>query len=309
MVANVVRRFGGFTALLFLLIALLYSGAGRDRQPGAVVNGENLPIKPIERQVELVKRNDPARFRGAEGAAEERELKRMLLSARVQVKLIAQGARKEGVTVSGIEVSNEIARRRAQHKSTGEFGAALAAQGIDNVVLADLVRDQLLGIKIREHLTRAVRVTDSEINSYLQDHRRELERPGRLVKFGVITVDTDYAAKQVGDALSRGQTFETAAGRYSVTPDKTEQDWRPETLVDPAIMAGLARLTIGEHTELFPEPDNSLSIYKLLGRKNGEATPVQLREAVADRLLRDKQNSTFDAWVRGIQESAKITYL
>lgn len=169
------KPYVGLVALILLLGALLYFYRGLF--VAAVVNGQ-----PISR-LDVVKQT-------------EQQSGKQTLDTLVRNALIEQKARQEKITISEKEISDEIKKLEDNLSKQGQkLDQVLQAQGMERTELEKLIRLDKLVAKM---VGKDVKVTDEEVNSYIEKNRDALPQ------------GTDEATlkKQVAEQLKQQKTNE-----------------------------------------------------------------------------------------------------
>lgn len=268
----------GATALAILAIGVYIV---RHRAvTSAYVNGEPVLMTSINKRIENMRAQDPNRFSGDQGLEEEKQVRLMLIKEQITVRAIRQYAFKAGIEVSEAEIDREMAGKTAGYPDRNKFWKEQAALGLDEPALRDITRDQLAAIKMRVKLARDVKVSESEIDDYLQRNRAEVDKAVPQVRLSAIAADNEK--------------------------DVVHLDWQLESFLDPAVAIPVSTLSVGGRTTPVPNPDNSLSIYKLDERATRQSSETEIRDQVRRKLFNVKQRTSFRAWLRKIEKTMSV---
>ncbi len=224
--------------LLLLAVSLFLWGCNNDGVV-AVVNGEKISAQELDEEVAAVKNNLAQQgidFEGDKGEELEKMLRRNMLDQLINRVLIMQEAERRGLLPTGREVREEVERLKKELGSEGQFKKFLAANGINEPRLEELLKHQLAAQKLQEQIkSQVARPTEAEIEKYYNDHREEFTRPEQrqvshiLIGTGGYAGDkerTEMEAKvlalQVAEKLKAGADFAELAEQYSDDPGSKE---------------------------------------------------------------------------------------
>lgn len=224
------RKNSYLVATMVLLLSLVLWGCGGNVV--ASVNGENITTQELDQNVEAMKTSlaqQGLTFEGDQGKELEKMLRRDVLNQMIDQKLVLQEAKKRGLLPSDKEVAGEIEQLKKQLGSEGEFKKFLAANGVNEPKLNDLVKQQLALNKLQEQVTSGVANPSSEeIKKYYEQNKDQFSTPEqRQVRHILIGVGdysngknrTEMEAKvlalQIVEKLKSGADFAELAKQYS----------------------------------------------------------------------------------------------
>lgn len=297
----------GFSILMVLSVLVIYLLKLR-ADTGAYVNGERIQAGPIDKRIEVLKKQDPNRFTGLSGIEEERKIRQSLLEERIALKVTSQNAAKEGVKVADAEIDQRFKTQSQAFGGTAAFKQELENEGLTDYLMRDLLRDQIFADKLRAKVAGDTKVTSAEIGSYLKSNSAQFTDPTPQVKLAVITVDAPKSAETLIDNLRSGMEWSAAAEQYAVNRDATELGWQPESLLDDEIMRAIAPLETGAYSRApVVNPDNTLSVFRVEERQTRRSAEAEIPTQIERKLLRIKQKKSFNAWFRKVYAQADIT--
>jgi parvulin-like peptidyl-prolyl isomerase len=102
----------------------------------------------------------------------------------------------------------------------GAFEEMLHRQSTTEEYLKKRIEDQLLIEKIAENVFASeTMVSDEEIRKHYQQHESEFYRPEKVHAFQIVVPTKEEAEKIRQEIVSGSLTFESAARKYSLSPD------------------------------------------------------------------------------------------
>jgi peptidyl-prolyl cis-trans isomerase SurA len=211
---------------VFLLLALLSAAVVPARAAEvvdrivAVVNGQIITLFEINEKL----RPMLEQFKGRELSDSDKEavlkFKRGMLAKLIDDILLEAEAKKYNITVSDVEIENQVQDFRNQHKlSEEEFQKQLQLENMTRQDFAtnmrkDIVKQRLIGLMVK----RKVVVTNVEVARYYEDHRQEFSKD-RTVRLGLIYFMPGQPAEEIRTRILAGEmTFAQAADTYSKGP-------------------------------------------------------------------------------------------
>lgn len=264
----------------------------------AVVNQEVVTAGELERRLEQARRE--ARRSGASLPAEE-SLRAQVLESLIEERVVLTHARASGGQVEEAEVDRAVRAVAAQNQlDLAQLRQRLAAEGLDLTRFRAQLRDQLLVDRVRERdVLPRIRVTESEVDVFLEARRREAEDRAEvnLAQILVAVPEGADAARQAAlesraaQALARvraGEPFDLVAREVSDDP-RREQGGEiglraPDRLPDLFVQATRA-LKRGEVTPALLRSGAGFHVLKVLARAE-VAVPRLTQTRVRHILLR-----------------------
>ncbi len=170
-------------------------------------------------------------------------------------------------------------------------------------------RQLLIRALLQEEIGDKVKVDDKDVQEYFNTHADEFS--GDQVHVRHILLPTEDEAKQMLDRLAKNEPFEELAKKYSrdtQTAQKggelnyfTREQMVPEFAkaafaLKPGELSGVVKTAFGYH------------IIKMIDRKQGQPMAFdQVKDQLRQRLLEERQNARFTAWIAELEKSAKVT--
>jgi parvulin-like peptidyl-prolyl isomerase len=250
----------------------------------ARVNGEPIPLEAFEREVE---RFEAAQTASGIDLATLDPYRAQILSAMIDLMLLTQGARSQGISIDPAEIDQRYAGLIANLGGEDQFGAWLEAQGLTQTELRSELEAQILGAKmvtvIVENMTPVVE----------QVHARH------------ILVASRAEAEELQGMLASGADFATLARQVSLDigtrPAGGDLGWFPQGyLWLPEIEQAAFSLQPGEISGMV-ESELGFHLVQTLERGEHPAdADVQrwLRErAVQDWLEQQRSNAAIELFL------------
>lgn len=208
-------------------------------RPGSLRNGDHIAavidqelVTAGEVQQRLARERVQAQRSGTKAPGED-ALRRQALDALIDERVIISHARNSGVRIDEPEIERAVASVAAQNQVTLEqLRERLRQDGVDFRVFRNSLRDQMLVERVRERdVLPRIRVTDAEIDAYLDERRKatagatELDIAQILVTVAEGADDNVLAQRRARaeQALARvkaGEDFAKVAREVSEDPNR-----------------------------------------------------------------------------------------
>jgi peptidyl-prolyl cis-trans isomerase SurA len=262
----------------------------------AIVNQELVTAVEVSRRVARAK--EDAQRAGARLPPEE-ELKRQVVEALIEERVILTYARESGGKVDDAELDRAVQTVAAQNQLTvAQLRERLAAEGIDLVRFRANLRDQLLVERTREReVYQRIRITDSDVEDYLERQRRAAaaDAPLNLAQI-LISVPEGASEAVVAErrrvaeaALARvraGEPFEAVARQVSEDAQREkggEIGVRPASRLPDLFVEATRALKVGEVAPALVRSSAAFHVLKVLAR--GDVGPAQVTQTRARHIL------------------------
>lgn len=280
----------------------------------AVVNQEL--VTNAELQARLAQVRESARRNNAQ-LPPEADLRREVLDALIDERVIVTHARDSGQKVDDAELERAMANVAAQNQLTPQqLRDRLRREGIDYARFRKNVRDQLMVERTREREVQGrIRVTDTEVENWIEKQRGAAGSSTELnIAQVLVTVPEGAAANVVEErraradaALARvrkGEAFEAVAREVSEDTNRAkggEIGARPANRLPDIFVEAVRALKPGEVAPQLVRSPVGFHVLKLLTRSEvGAFTVTQTRARHV--LLRPSAQLSQEAAVRRLQE-------
>ena len=285
-------------AVALALAALSASAQTPTLQPGdfiaAVVNQDVVAASEVIQRTERLRQE--ARQRG-EVMPETAGLRKQALDALIEDRVLVTYARENGPRIDEAELDRVVANVAAQNRLTMEqLRTRLKADGLDYKSFRDNLRDQMMTERVREREVQGrIKVTDAEIDAYLDQKRAALAQGGQINIAQVLVSVPEGASETV--VAERRARAEAALARIKGGEDFAK--------VAREISEDGNRERGGE-IGLRPAdrlPDVFVDAVK--GLQSGEVAPTLLRSGAGFHVLKVVQREGADALTKTVETHAR----
>ena len=150
------------------------------------------------------------------------EMKTRALNEAIILSLLRQECQKKGVRVAKEEVEGRLANWRDGYPPGG-FEEMLQKQNTNEDFIKRRIEDQLMVEKVTASLFGSeTQVSDEEMKNYFRQHEKEFVRQERVHAFQIVVPTREEAEKIKTQIASSEITFESAARKYSLSPDSAK---------------------------------------------------------------------------------------
>lgn len=262
----------------------------------AVVNQELVTAGEVQRRVEGALAE--ARRRGAR-LPPEAELRRQVLDALIDERVIITNARESGLRVEEAEIDRAVQNIAAQNQINMEvLRQRLAAEGMDYARFRATLRDQIMIERMREReVYRRIQISDEEVDKILDEERARINAAAEtnlaqiLVTVPERADEATVAARRerVMAALARvrgGEAFDAVAREVSEDGNRArggEIGLLPAARLPDVFIEATRLLRPGEVTAQPLRSGAGFHILKVVERKEiplGEATETRARHVL-----------------------------
>ena len=288
-------------------------------QPGdyiaAVVNQDVVAASEVIQRTERLRQE--ARQRG-EVMPETSGLRKQALEALIEDRVLVTYARENGPRVDEAELDRVVANVAAQNKLTMEqLRVRLQQDGTDYKSFRENLRDQMMTERVREREVQGrIRVTDAEIDAYLDKKRAALEQGGQ-VNLAQVLVPVPEGAPEavVADRLARaeaalarikgGEDFAKVAREVSEDANKArggEIGMRPVDRLPDVFVTAVKGLKAGEVAPTLLHSGAGFHILKVVERQGAASLTQSVQTHARHILLRPSAQLTAEVAARRLAE-------
>ncbi|PIV18633.1 MAG: hypothetical protein COS41_03765 [Elusimicrobia bacterium CG03_land_8_20_14_0_80_50_18] len=310
--------------IIFAAAALLMHGAVSARvldRIVATVNGKaifysefNERLKPFREQL---KQNGES----ADMEKLERRMKKEILDAMIEEKVLLNKAEQDKIQVTESEVDQGMAEIRARFKTEQEYSDEIKKQGLTVSKMRENIKNQLVTIKLINKEVRAnvPEPSEKEMKKFYDDNEDKMivgeQVRVRQIFFefepGVAKKDLMAKAKQaLAEAKKKPESFSQLAEKYSSVPENagdTGYFGRGEKI--PEFEKPCFALNVGEISDVFETP-LGYHIAKCVGRNAPEKkTFEEAKDYIKNYLYSADMEERYTTWVRGLRDQAAIKIL
>jgi peptidyl-prolyl cis-trans isomerase SurA len=292
----------------------------------AIVNEDVITFSDLNRE-------GTALFRRITQEAPPEQVERTLLQAREEMLsslidklIVAQRARKMGISVSDAEVDNAISRIIERNNTTPEnFWQQVTLMGTSGPDYRELIRSQIVKDKLIDYEIRSrVVVNEERVREFYEKNyaQKMKEDAYHILQMGFAWKENTLAAK--AEALRRaeearqqalsGQDFRTLATQSSDLPSAKDGGdigiFKKSEMAD-SMKTAILGLQPGQISEIRETPAG-YQFFKLLSDRGDvslQASYETVKEQIRQRLYEDALNSQFQKWVQELRDQSYIKKL
>lgn len=305
--------------LVLALAAFQASAQTPTLQPGdyiaAVVNQDVVAASEVIQRTERLRQE--ARQKG-EVMPETAGLRKQALEALIEDRVLVTYARENGARVDEAELDRVVGNVAAQNKLTLEqLRERLKAEGTDYKSFRENLRDQLMTERTRDREVQGrIKVTDAEIDAWLDKKRAALEQGGQINLAQVLVAVPEGASESVvaekraraEEALARikgGEDFAKVAREMSDDGNKAkggEIGLRPVDRLPDLFVTAVKGLKTGEIAPQLLRSGAGFHILKVVERQGAAAMTQSLQTHARHILLRPSAQLTAEVAARRLAE-------
>lgn len=308
-----------FLAVTLALAAFQAQAQTPTLQPGdyiaAVVNQDVVAASEVIQRTERLRQE--ARQKG-EVMPETAGLRKQALEALIEDRVLVTYARETGQKIDEAELDRVVANVAAQNKLTmAQLRDRLKADGTDYKSFRENLRDQMMTERVREREVQGrIKVTDAEIDAYLDKKRNELASGGMVNLAQVLvpvpdgapeSVVTERRARAEG-ALARikgGEDFARVAREVSEDSNKARGGEIGLRLADrlPDVFVNAVKgLKSGEVAPQLLRTGAGFHVLKVIERQGGASLTQAVQTHARHILLRPSAQLTAEVAARRLAE-------
>jgi foldase protein PrsA len=217
-----------------------------------------------------------------------------LLNQMLDRDAIQMEADEIGLKLSRSDIDDELKRMQQGYESEDQFYKSMQEQvGMSKAELREDVNYKLL---LEQIATKDIKVTDAEIEAYINLHPDEFKNSIQLYIQQIEVNSLEEAAHVVG-LLQGGSDFAMVAQEHSIdsatAADGGDLGWVEETdpFVTPAVLQAAKQLGIGEISKPIPVNSNYFIIRVKDRKENNKGTKEQIYTALRKQLALQKAPS------------------
>ena len=295
-----------------LVLAPINASAAQPAEPEIVarVNGEALTRPQFERM-----RANPLTLRQLQQELgvqdpDSKELDRLAMRKLIQFRLVVQEARQKKITIKEKELDEAVAKLRRGFKDLKAFGEWMNEQGLNDKLLFESVREDMLADRVKAALVKDVRVTDEQVQLYYEAHMEQMKRPE--VRLQVIAVKDQTAADEALQALRETKDFARVARQRSIgrrAAKGGDTGWVSYETLSPPLRKLVGAMKVGQVGGPL-QNGNEFLIVRLAERRPGQTKSLaEVRPQIEPYLLAVKRQEVVRDWLLEKEKNAKIEML
>jgi parvulin-like peptidyl-prolyl isomerase len=282
------------------LWAVLLSGC--HKKPVAVVNGEEIPEKVFNWY--MADRLAALKEQGTE--MDEKDLKTVVLDELIAERLMVQGAKESGISVSDEEVGKEVEFIR---KRVGEerFLKDLKDNKLTMKDFRKAVRDKLAMNQFAMTLLPETAVDEKEIEDFYTKNPDIFKRPFQVL-VRLVETHTKEQAEGILGRMGQEGGFDEVADRLKGEGKVVVSNyvWASPDLFGPEISNSLKGLGMDSYGGPYRGEDSYYIIKKKKSRDEKVLSLDEAKEGIKSLLLAQKRQIAVADWVDENRKKAKI---
>ncbi|MBY0372023.1 peptidyl-prolyl cis-trans isomerase [bacterium] len=300
------RRLSFLFVALFSLSGCSFFSSTASDQVMARVNGE--PVSLAEFLVaynQLKAQQDEISQRNPKLLA---ELKTRALNEVLVLALLRQEAGKKQLRIAKEEVEGRLSSWKDGYPPGG-FEEMLRKQSTTEEFLRKRIADQLLVEKLTETVfgTETL-VSDDEMQSYFKQHTDDFVRPVRIHALQIVVPSLEEAQKIRQEILSGQITFESAARKYSLSPDAAKGGDLGFFSKNEKISAfGKAfALAVGETSQPI-QSQYGIHLVKVVEKEQSKKLAFgEAKDEIVKAIKKNKETTVYKEWITKMLKDGEI---
>lgn len=310
---------------VLLIFTVVLAGCGSN--VAATVNGQKITSQQLDEQVVAVKefyKQQGMNLEGEEAAPLLEMLKGQVLDNMINQELVYQEAKKQGINPAKKDIEKQVAELKAGFEDEAEYKRFLAANGISEPKLYDLVERDYMATELQKKVTADVKeTTEEDALKYYQENKElyttptqyevrhillsTMNKPGGQAK---VEADAKAAAMSVLNQLNQGKDFGSLAKEksedYGSASNGGSYTFKKGDAVKEFEDAALA-LKPGEYTKAPVKTDFGYHIIKLEKIIPETVTPFdQVKSEIIANLNGKAKEEKFAKYMTEVSEKATI---
>ena len=286
----------------FLLLGLAGSGCSTFAVAAATVNGQKITESQVESELDRV-RADPTFQDLLQRQADQLRgvARRNILTGLIRQQVLSQEAERRDITVSQRQIDRLIAQEaRRQGLSVEDFRKAQNLSEADARVIGERIVRQF---ELRGRVIKDVRVAESKIRS-AYDAQKEAFVEYRVFR---ITVESAADARSAIREINGAATFEEVARRRStdnLADDGGDMGFVPMASLPSQAQSALENAADGDVTQPVASA-NGFEIYRRTDKRSQDLADV--RDELRSQLVDQAREQEFETWLgRRLRDAAIV---
>jgi len=304
------NRYLAVVWIVALTLLLLQGAAAKTvNRIVAVVNGEVITLFDLQKEMG----NPLLQSRSQQLASRQGSMahKKKVLRSMVNHELFEQEAERLEITVSDVEVENQIEQiKRERDLSNEELEESLEQSGLTMKGFKEKLRQD---IKINRLLSSMVRqkvvVSEEEIATYFEEHKEQYVTPKKL-HLRIILHPSRQKLRTVKERIEQGEiSFTEAAGKHSQGPGADQGgdlglvNWKDLRSTWKEAIGGLEP---GDMSRVFSMQGNAalLKLESVQSRSSRQLSEV--RDSIRQKIYSQKLKDRYEEYVQELRSKAVV---
>jgi len=303
------KKLNGLVMVMALAIGLNAGAEMVDRMV-AVVGNQAITQSELDKAY----RGDELGILKSETGASPQISRREYLEKMIEKMLIDQEVKKQGISVSVLEVEQAIEKKR-QELGMGQtdFLQALRTQGMTLEQYRDQVRESLvLGKLVSKEVRSEIEVTDQELALYYQQHQAEFKAPDKIHLYHLVIRKSETAPEkinQIQKEFSQGIPFPELAKKYSEGEEAGkggDLGWVEVSSLKPELAKLLDQVEINQLSPSY-EDEVGFHLFWIQGLEQGiQQSLEQVRPQIKQILERKQFDQYYQVWLERLKAKAYL---
>ncbi len=297
--------------IIFLALLMSFSAAAEiaDRI-AAVVGNQVVTQSELDR---AYAGDELGILKGSSGTAGSLS-KRDYLDKMIEKMLIDQEVKKQGISVSVLEVEQAIEKKRAELGMDQEdFLHTLRNQGLTLDQYREQTRQSLVLAKLVSKEVRSeIEISDQEIQLYYQQHQAEFKASEKIHFYHLVVRAGEGAPekiKKVQDEFSQGVAFTELAKKYSEGEEAAkggDLGWVEVNYLKPELAGILEKVGINQLSPVYQD-EVGYHLFWVQGREQGlPQTLDQVKPDIQQILERKQFEERYQIWLERLRAKAYV---
>ncbi len=240
--------------------------------------------------------------------------RRDYLEKMIEKMLIDQEVKKEGISVSVLEVEQAIDKKSQElGMSQMDFLQALRSQGLTMDQYRDKVKENLvLGKLISKEVRSEIEVSDQEIALYYQQRQTEFKSAEKIHLYHLVIrkdPDAELKIEQLRKEYLAGTPFPELARKNSQGEEASkggDLGWVEVTALKPALSKLVEPLELNQISPVYAD-EIGFHLFWIQGREQGIQQSLDLVRAQIRQILERKQfDQYYQVWLQRLKAKAYI---
>jgi peptidyl-prolyl cis-trans isomerase SurA len=314
------------SATIFLLVTLfLTTASAAELISGiaAIVNDDIITIYEVNREYAIALKEEEKRTGQPLSQEALNTLKKDIINALIDRKLIKQKIKELNIVVSEEEVRQSIEDVKKQNKLSQEaLASALLAQGLTFDQYRAQIKEQLERLRLMSQEVKSkIQVGEKEVRDYYDANLSQYtEEPTYRARHIFLKIDKQATNEEIKKVMLKaanvmaeagsGADFTELAKKYSDDPGAAKDGGDLGTFKKgdmlPEIETAVLAMKPGEISELVTSAAG-FHIIKLEEKIAGKVKPFEsVKGLIDDQLYRQKSEERFKQWAEDLRKSASI---
>jgi len=290
----------------------------------AIVNGYKITQKEVDNYTASLKSTNPDIFK-EENKTQLQAVESQVIDYIIVNKLLEKYASENGISVLDSEVEKELQSIKDSFETEAEFSKYIKDNNIDEDFLKIWLKNQILGSKIYEKITKDITLNEEEAKKYYEENMEAVFKNPEQVKVSHILVrygenDTDQKTKE--DALEKikaaqqelqdGESFENVAKRFSEDENTNVNGGELGYFAKGQLMKEFEeaafKLSVGEVSDIV-ETSYGFHIIKVTDKTEESITPYdEVKDQIIDFLTKNLKSEKWQEFIIALKDKAEISY-